>query len=384
MSSGKTHTVRFFFLIFGVTSFCFANSSDQDQARLLNLVPVEIEALAHSSPNCQPPGVRFTRADFDGDHSFNYLIASYYAVCGSHITSAVRVLKETQGNLLLYQIPSGLEFRPGEMVSPDVIDLENNGVLEVMLRVWQGVDIGRQNSLLLLRWDHGTLQPVSTANIDTRDAIFRDLDADGRLELMTRPSCRPSRNQKSKKDHVATSNQQRPSSRSKDCADSRTYVYRSGEFAEITVRRTEVPIASLEASDKEFSISETTRPPNDPQLQKEFVLRLEWSNNSTKTGSVSELQPQTLLLGRTLRPLAVASKLEKESNECKDHGSQPVHCFQAEALEARFTRESVARLLPRLQLTKKLEPGDRVSVPFTALMENGDYVSAHFTVSVSK
>jgi hypothetical protein len=369
-------------LLFGAASIRSATSRDLDEARLLRLVPWQIDALARSAPDCHPPGVRFIGADFDGNGSFRYVIASYFAVCGNRVSSAVRVLKEKDGKFLLHQVPSGVSFRAGQILSPGLVDLENSGVPELLFRVWQGADTTKNYSLLLFRWRDETLQPISTEQIDTRQAVFRDLDVDGRLELVTFPHCPTSSRQK--KDRVSASGTyQRAASVAKLCPDRRIYLYRSGEFTEIKVKRSEAELTRVVAAETEFSLEEIHHQPGTLPTQKEFVVQLEWSDPNDPV-SATKIKPETLLLGRALRPLAVTTKLEQQVGDCTGHGSHSVQCFQGEVLEARFDRKSVATLLPKLQLTKTLETGDVVAVPLTALMENGDYVSADIMVSVSK
>ncbi len=377
--------VRFLgILLLGATSVCCANSRDEDRARLLRLVPLPMEALAHSAQNCQPPGVYFVRADFDGDRSFRYVVASYFVVCRSRITSAVRVLKEANGKLLLDQIPPALEFRPGQTLIPDLLDLENSGIPELLLHVWNGVDRSQQQSLLLLKWKDGMLQPISTANIDTKNAVFRDIYADGRLEMVSDPRCLTTKFVRKKRARGLPSNHGKGAADPKSCSGAAKYLYRSGEFREIEVRRSEAKLSRLAASDKEFSLAEIRQPLSTSQAQKEFVLQLGWSKSPSDSTSAVGIRPETLLLGRALRPLAVTTKLEKQDQGYNADHSHAVQCVQEGVLEAHFDRQSGARLLPRLQLTKSLESGDQVLIPLTALMEDGDYVSADITVSISK
>jgi hypothetical protein len=369
------------FLLFTAPSICWAGSHEQDEARLLQLVPLQIDALARAAPECSTPGVHFSRADFDGDRSFRYVVASYFAACGSHITSAVRVLKESAGKLLLYQIPEGLSLCPGVNVTPEVVDLENDGQPELAFRVSRGTNSRGEYSLLVFRWKEDKLQRVPGRGIDTRKAIFLDLNADGRLELVGFPRCLASKSAQDNTSYLHTGSGHRKSSRV--CTDRRTYFYRDGEFKEIEVRRSEAKLSLLAASDKEFSLAESDPPQNLPTDRKEFVVRLGWSYNPSGSNSSKDIRPETLLLGRSLRPLAVITKLQKDDQDCKERAPS-VRCFEGELVEARFDWKSVAGVLPKLQLQKKLEPGDTVALPFAALMANGDYVSTDITLTISK
>jgi hypothetical protein len=403
---------RLCWLLLGAVSVCYATSYEADKARLLRLVPPEIDLLTRASQQCQSPGVDFTRADFDGDGSFRYVVASYSAICQGRVASAVRVLKEVDGKLLLHQVLPGLELRAGEILRPQIIDVENNGVSELVFRVWKGTDASKDYSLLLFSWQSGALHPVFTRcpvtnesrlgcalarfdprgdrshqrRIDTRNAIFRDLYADGRLELLT-PLCSISEGKGTSAPPFPVRDKHETTRALALCPNTRWYFYHSGALGEIKGRRSQAPLSHVAVSDKEFSLSEINTTQGASDAGREFVVQLRRSYDPSKTVAATELRPETLLLGRSLHPLKVVAKSQdqdcKSQQEPTSQSPSPPQCPKGEFLEAQFDRASVAKVLPRLQPGKKLEAGDLVSLPLAALMDNGDYVAASIAVSIS-
>lgn len=377
---------RFCWFLLSAVSACFAGSPDVDRTRLLHIVPPEIDAAARASRQCQSPAVNFTRADFDDDGSFRYVVAAYYEVCENQVTSAVRVFKEVDGRFLLRQMLPGLALRTGATMRPEIIDLENDGTPELLFRVWRGTDTSKQYSLLLFQWKEGVLQSVPVRHVDTRNASFRDLDGDGRLELVGPAHCAAYRNRKTngRAEPVAPGGVvPGPDS----CSNRNIYSYRSGEFGRIKVQRSEVRLSRMAASDQEFSLAEVRGLRDASEERKEFVVQLGWRYDPSTPGSERDLEPETLLLGRALHPLKVITRSGdldcKTQPEPARHGSPSRRCLKGELVEAHFDRASVARSLPRLQMGKKLEAGDRVSIPLVALMQNGDYASTDIMVSIS-
>ena len=408
-------------LLLGIVSVCCATSYDADKARLLKLVPVEIDALARASAACHAPEVDFVRADFDGDGSHRYVVASYFVVCPARIVSAVRVLKEVDGQLLLHQVIPGLSFRAGVILRPEVIDLENNGVPEIMFRLWKGLDMNVDYSLLMLDWNDGALRPLFTGctssgnsgafncvlaplnplaggrhrpRINTRNGAFRDLYADGRLELAS-PLCVVAEKLDRNAPPATAVDNLAAERHSKLCPGTRWYSYHAGEFDEIKVLTAQVELARVTTSGKNFSLAEIkseqdSHDSHKEDAQREFVVQLAWLAGPSKPASSREIRPETLLLGRTLRPSRVTIKPEEQGHGCKTQPQEMpdrslgVHCFKQELLEARFDRKAVAQLLQKLQLARQLGPGDLVSIPLAALMDNGDYVATSVQVRISK
>ena len=98
--------------------------------------------------------------------------------------------------------------------------------------------------------------------------------------------------------------------------------------------------------------------------------------------NVDKIDLSTLILGLDICPSSTRirhGERDEVRNKDADHRGEG---FQGPFLEAKFNRKAVLALLPGLQTTRPLAPGDTLSLTFDGKMENGLKLHGAVTVRI--
>jgi hypothetical protein len=366
---------------------CPATQFDIDRAKLLENPPPEIVSLTKGRA-CGALSVFPRRADFDRTRRFRYVIASYAITCDGRLWSSVRLFEESSGGLVPKQLAPDLSLVEQRDFGAWLTDIDNDGVPEIVLRAYGPEDNYSTATLRMFRWVEGRPVPISTEFMDTTDGGFRDINADGRFELITSGTCPTTESLDPPAHAPSTSNEIRYTSQG--CPRTKIYFYEDGRFVESPERRRHAMFDHTVVPEWRFTLADLKDPATISESE-EFTVQIGWSLSlAPARAPVSEIDQSSLLLARLLRPTGVRIKPLSQDEGCVRQKREPrtfetssgITCFSGDFLEATFSRSALAKLLPTLELEKDLEVGDFVLVPLAAKMKNGDYVFDQVSVSI--
>ncbi len=316
--------------------------------------------------------INFEHADLDGSGQFNFVVASYTTMLGG----TLRIFRETNSQLeVVADLPPDIEVG-GSRFRLELVDVDNDGKPEIKTL---GHGARTHYSFRVFEWTGDSLRLV-TAHADTGDGDLEDVDGDGILEIVTPPDCTGVK----------------PTQPLADCVGPYTvYKFNGTEFQlaftspvdpagviSPTGENQEVFADRALMSPETFPLAAIHRALQKAQGEGGVVTVRLGNLGGAEQGArfdVKDIDPTILRLGRTIRSL----RTEILPASAQEKGQGEAGGFRGDFLQAEFDRGEVLRFLPRTQLNKALEAGDKLTLELRGKMKNGAPLDTSVTVQIT-
>ncbi len=344
-----------------------AGSEENSEAKLRALTPEhlieEARRIGDGRGNPKRINILFSRADLDGTGKFDFIVA-LYNMAGAG--GAVRVLRQVGGQLTVAGDQDSSILVGGGRPVLELVDVDNDGIPEVSV-----IGFGMQThyTLNVFEWTGESLRLLTVQGATgTGDAGLEDTDDDGVLEIVRPPDC----------------SGVKPTQPLSDCIGPyRVYKFNGTEF-QLAFTSPVDPTGVISPTGENLEVfgdRALMNPETFPlalirqALQKAQgeggVVTVRLGNLSgAEQGArfdVKDIDSTSLILGRTIRPL----RTQILPASAQEGGQGQAGGFRGDFLQAEFDRQVVLQFLPRTQLSKPLEAGDKLTLELRGKMKSG-------------